>query len=124
VDAGRDFLTGVAASPGTISGTARVVLSEADFGRLQRGDILVCRATTPAWTPLFLVASGVVADTGGALSHAAIVAREFGTPAVLGTKVATRTMLDGARYVVDGSEGRVYLEPAAGARSTAREMAP
>ena len=78
-----------------------------DFKTLQRGDILVCQATDPAWTPLFALAAGVVAETGGRLSHAAIVAREYGIPAVLGGPGATARIADGARLHVDGTAGRV-----------------
>ena len=105
--ASGDELTGVAASPGAASGPARVIAGPADFKTLQRGDILVCRATDPAWTPLFTLAAGVVAETGGRLSHAAIVAREYGIPAVLGVPGATTRIADGAHVSVDGRAGRV-----------------
>ena len=105
--ASGDELTGVAASPGTATGPARVVAGPDDFKTLQRGDILVCQATDPAWTPLFTLAAGVVAETGGRLSHAAIVAREYGIPAVLGVPGATARIADGARLRVDGTAGRV-----------------
>ena len=98
---------GTAASPGAVTGPARVVAGPADFKRLREGDILVCRATDPAWTPLFALAAGVVAETGGRLSHAAIVAREYGIPAVLGVPGATVRIADGARISVDGTAGRV-----------------
>ena len=102
-----DGLMGTAASPGAVTGPARVVAGPADFKRLREGDILVCRATDPAWTPLFALAAGVVAETGGRLSHAAIVAREYGIPAVLGVPGATARIADGARINVDGTAGRV-----------------
>ena len=102
-----DGLVGTAASPGAATGPARVVAGPADFKRLREGDILVCRATDPAWTPLFALAAGVVAETGGRLSHAAIVAREYGIPAVLGVPGATVRIADGARISVDGTAGRV-----------------
>lgn len=98
---------GVAASPGRATGRARVVSGPADFTRLERGDVLVCRATDPAWTPLFALAGGIVAETGGRLSHAAIVAREYAIPAVLGVAGATTRITDGARITVDGGTGRV-----------------
>ena len=104
--------TGVAASPGRATGTARVITGPADFRRLQPGDVLVCRATDPAWTPLFAMASAVVAETGGRLSHAAIVAREYSIPAVLGVTAATTRLEDGQSVTVDGSAGRV--SPVAG----------
>ena len=99
--------TGVPASPGRATGTARVINGPADFRHLQAGDVLVCRATDPAWTPLFALAGAVVAETGGRLSHAAIVAREYSIPAVLGVSAATARIPDGQRVVVDGTAGRV-----------------
>ena len=106
-----DVLQGTAASPGRATGTARVVSGPADFARLESGDVLVCATTTPAWTPLFAAAGALVTDTGGILSHAAIVAREYGLPAVVGCDVATRAIKDGARVEVDGSAGRVRVTP-------------
>ncbi|MBI5515308.1 MAG: phosphoenolpyruvate synthase [Deltaproteobacteria bacterium] len=100
-------LTGTAGSPGVASGPARVILTVEDSSRLQPGDVLVCPYTDPTWTPLFSLASAVVSDTGGPLSHAAIVAREYGIPAVLGTEVGTRALKDGERVVVDGGAGEV-----------------
>jgi rifampicin phosphotransferase len=81
----------------------------ADFGRMRPGDVLVAGITTPAWTPLFPMASGVVTDVGGPLSHSSIVAREYGIPAVLGTAVATRRITDGSSIHVDGDAGTVTL---------------
>jgi pyruvate,water dikinase len=101
---------GNAASAGTITGTARVILSLDDGHRLQQGEILVCPATMPAWTPLFAIASAVITDQGGTLSHTAIVAREYGIPAVVGTKVATSLVKDGQTITVDGTAGTVKLE--------------
>ena len=83
-------IKGVGASKGTYRGRARLIDSIEDAALLQPGEVLVCRATTPAWTPLFGVAGAVVTNAGGALSHTAIVAREFGIPAVLGTQTARR----------------------------------
>lgn len=74
---------------------------------MRPGDILVARITTPAWTPLFALASGVVTDVGGPLSHSSIVAREYHIPAVLGTGVATERIRSGQRIVVDGDAGLV-----------------
>ena len=76
---------------------------------MQPGDVLVASITTPAWTSLFAMASAVVTDVGGPLSHSSIVAREYGIPAVLGTNVATRRIPDGARVRVDGEAGTVTL---------------
>ena len=85
-----DVLKGVAASPGQVTAPARVLHGPEDFGQMQPGDVLVAEITTPAWTPLFAMAAGVVTDIGGPLSHGSIVAREYGIPAVLGTGVATQ----------------------------------
>ena len=102
-------LRGIGASAGQVTATARVLAGPADFARLQPGDVLVASITTPAWTPLFAMASAVVTDIGGPLSHSSIVAREYGIPAVLGTNVATRRIPDGARVRVDGDAGMVSL---------------
>lgn len=119
--AGEATLSGLAASAGVARGPARLVLGQEQFDRLRRGDVLVCPSTAPAWTPLFSLAAAVVTDIGGPLSHAAIVAREYGLPAVLGTGCATRVLRDGEPLEVDGSSGRVTRmggpteAPAAGA---------
>lgn len=104
---GATVLRGLSASPGVVSGRAVIVLGEDDFEKIKDGDILVCVASSPAWTLLFGRVSAVVADLGGPLSHAAIVAREFGIPAVLDTKCATTELREGATYVVDGTHGLV-----------------
>ncbi|MFG1917446.1 PEP/pyruvate-binding domain-containing protein [Micromonospora sp. NPDC048898] len=101
--------TGTPGSPGLATGPARVVRGPADFARVRPGDVLVCRTTDPAWTPLFGVVAAVVTETGGLLSHAAIVARELGLPAVLAVPDATTALPDGAPVRVDGSTGRVVL---------------
>jgi pyruvate,water dikinase len=103
----RDVLRGVPASPGRGRGPARLVNGPADFARFQSGDVLICRSTTVSWVPLFNMASGIVADVGGALSHAALVAREFGIPAVCGTGSALELLLDGEMVEVDGTAGTV-----------------
>lgn len=100
---------GTGASPGVYRGRARVIRSLAEAGRLGDGEILVCGVTAPTWTPYFAVAGAVVTDAGGALSHTAVVAREYGIPAVVGTRTGTRTIPDGALVEVDGSEGLVRL---------------
>ncbi len=105
--AGTELLRGLAASPGVVKGRAAIIMGEGDFGKLEDGDILVCVASNPAWTTLFGKASAVVADLGGPLSHAAIVAREFGIPAVLNTQTATQELQHGTWYVVDGTGGVV-----------------
>jgi pyruvate,water dikinase len=80
-----DVIRGIAASPGTVQGTARVVRTLEEASKLQQGDVMVCEMTVPTWVPLFATVSGMVADSGGVLSHCAIVAREFRLPAVVGT---------------------------------------
>ncbi len=102
-------LTGNPASAGTVQGIARIIITMDDADRLEPGDILVTRLTTPDWTPLFAVASAVVTDYGGALIHAAVVAREYGIPAVVGTGYATTTLHDGDLIEVDGAAGTVKV---------------
>ncbi|MCM1268359.1 MAG: PEP-utilizing enzyme [Bacteroidales bacterium] len=102
-----DVLTGVGGSSGEAVGRVCIVRGPEEFGKLEKGDILVCPYTDPEWTPLFKVASAVVADTGAALSHAAIVAREYGIPAVLGVGLATTRFHDGEMIRVNGSKGEV-----------------
>lgn len=103
----NDALSGTPGSHGAATARARIVRGPSDFASLRPGEILVCPFTDPAWTPLFTVAAGIVTETGGALSHAAIVAREYGIPAVLGVAGATNRITDGARVTVDGSAGTV-----------------
>jgi len=100
---------GMPGSPGRAHGTARVIAGPDDFHRLQPGDVLVAHTTTPAWTPLFNIASAAVTEVGGLFNHAAIVAREFGIPMVAGATDATHVITDGAPIVVDGSAGMVEL---------------
>jgi pyruvate,water dikinase len=102
-------LKGIGASPGSITGLARVIHGPGEFDQMRQGDILVARITTPAWTPLFALAAGVVTDVGGPLSHSSIVAREYHIPAVLGTGVATERLKSGQRVMVDGDKGTVTL---------------
>jgi len=104
------IINGNAASAGKVTATARVIMSLADADRLSHGEILVCPATMPPWTPLFAIASGVVTDHGGILSHTAIVAREYQIPAVIGTKVATSLIKDGQTITVDGTAGTIKME--------------
>jgi phosphohistidine swiveling domain-containing protein len=105
-----DIITGVAASPGQVQGTAKVVRSLVEASKLQQGDIMVCEMTVPTWVPLFATVSGIVADSGGILSHCAIVAREFHLPAVVGTHVGTTTIKDGMTVTVDGTRGLVRID--------------
>jgi pyruvate,water dikinase len=105
-----DVIRGVAASPGTVQGTARVVRTLEEASKLRRGDIMVCEMTVPTWVPLFATVSGVVADSGGVLSHCAIVAREFRLPAVVGTHVGTTLIRDGMTVTIDGAKGLVRID--------------
>jgi pyruvate,water dikinase len=102
-------VTGVAGSPGVVEGIARVVLSEEQFDGVQGGDILVCQMTNPAWQVLFGRIDGLVTDAGGFTAHPAVLAREYGIPAVVGTSVATARIRTGDRIRVDGSAGRVEI---------------
>jgi pyruvate,water dikinase len=104
-----DLLKGIAASPGQVTSQARVIHGPDEFAQMRPGDILVARITTPAWTPLFALAAGVVTDVGGPLSHSSIVAREYHIPAVLGTGVATERLSSGQRITVDGDAGTVLV---------------
>ena len=103
-------LRGIVGSSGVASGVARVVRSPDEFARVNPGDILVTRSTTPAWTPIFASVGGLVTDSGGVLSHTAIVAREYGLPAVVGTRYATRFIKDGQAVTVDAVRGLVHLQ--------------
>ena len=102
-------IAGVAASSGTYTGTARVLLGEADFDKLQPGDVLVCPTTSPAWSVLFPNVSALVTDAAAVLSHSAIIAREFRIPAVVGTGNATELLRDGQQVTVDGTAGTVEV---------------
>src|SRR5262249_46042677 len=107
--AAGDTLRGIGASPGRVDGVARVIHGPNEFDQMRQGDILVARITTPAWTPLFVLAAGVVTDVGGPLSHSSIVAPEYHIPAVLGTGVATERIHSGQRITVDGDSGVVTM---------------
>jgi pyruvate, water dikinase len=102
-------IKGFAASSGVAEGIARIVKSVDDIGRLRHGDILVCQITNPTWAPLFQRIAAAVSDIGGSMSHAAIVAREYGLPAVVGTGTATQAIKDGQRIRVDGGRGVVTI---------------
>jgi len=104
---GDALLRGTSGSPGVVEGLVRIVHEGAEFGKLLPGEVLVAPYTNPAWTPLFQRAVAVVVDTGGAASHAAIVAREYGIPAVMGTVDGTQRLVDGQRVRVDGDRGLV-----------------
>lgn len=102
-------IQGFAASSGRYTGKVRILRGQEDFGRLEPGEVLVCRTTTPVWTVLFPVAGAIVTDAGGILSHAATVAREYGRPCVVGSRTATHTLHDGDLVTVDGDQGTVVL---------------
>lgn len=105
--AGERVLRGVAGAPGVVAGRARVARTLAEADDLAPGEILVCPMTSPAWTPVFATAAAVVADAGGALSHTAIVAREYGIPCVVATRIACIEISDGEWIEVDGDAGEV-----------------
>ncbi len=109
-DQSSDTIKGFAASAGKVTAKACVLFGPEDFSKMRQGDVLVAVTTTPAWTPLFTMASAIVTDIGGPLSHSSIVAREYGIPAVLATGVATRRIREGQTITVDGSAGTVVLE--------------
>jgi phosphohistidine swiveling domain-containing protein len=102
-------LRGVAGSPGLVTGVARVIRAPEEFDRFHNGEILVAPLTNPVWTPLFAMAGGLVTEVGGILSHGAIVAREYGIPAVMSVAGATKQVRDGQRITVDGNKGLVYM---------------
>jgi pyruvate,water dikinase len=102
-------LEGYAVSPGQVTAPASIIRSPAEFDKMAPDTVLVCTTTTPAWTPLFAQAQGLVTDIGGALAHGSIVAREYGIPAVMGTGVATQRIKDGEIVRVDGDRGTVTL---------------
>jgi pyruvate,water dikinase len=101
-------LTGLAVSAGTVEGRARVILDMAGAD-LQAGDILVTAYTDPSWTPAFVAVSGLVTEVGGLMTHGAVIAREYGLPAVVGVQQATRLIRDGQRIRVHGTDGYVEL---------------
>ncbi|PQM45373.1 PEP-utilizing enzyme [Mycobacterium talmoniae] len=107
-------ISGAAVSPGVVEGTARLILDPEADEELKPGEILVCRTTDPSWASLMMVASALVIDIGGAISHGAIVARELGIPCVIGTRTGTQILRTGDRIRVDGERGAVeILAPAA-----------
>jgi pyruvate, water dikinase len=100
-------LKGFPAAKGVAEGPARVLTTVADMHQVQPGEILVCGGTTTEWTPVFGIIAGCVCDTGGGLSHAAIVSREYGIPCVVGTGTGTMAITTGERVRVDGARGTV-----------------
>ena len=108
-DAKEGELKGMAASPGLVEGPARVIFSPDQIGEIQQGEILVAPLTAPSWAPIFGKIQATVTDTGGMMSHAAIVCREYGLPAVTGTGFATTNIKTGQRIRVDGNNGVVTI---------------
>jgi pyruvate,water dikinase len=104
-----DVLRGAAASGGQVTGPARILRRPEEPAVFQPGDILVCVTATPAWTPLLSIAAGIITETGGTLSSAAIAARECGMPAVVGVRDATSRIQDGQVLSIDGARGVVFL---------------
>ena len=102
-------LRGVGACGGTASAKAAILTDVTESHKLAAGDVLVTRQTDPGWGPIFPLVSGLVIERGGMLSHGAIIAREFGIPAVVGVKDATRLIPHGATVLVDGSQGVVHV---------------
>ena len=108
IDAAETY-TGIGVSAGLATGKARVLLTPLDVNPSDRDYILVCPSTDPAWTPLFLHAVGLVMERGGILSHGAVVAREYGVPAVVNIPNATQRIVDGQMLQVDGNKGIVSI---------------
>ncbi len=104
-----DELRGTGASAGVARGRARIVRTQTDFGTVDSGDIIVCPSSNPSWVPLFAIAGGLITDTGGVLSHAAVVAREFALPAVVGVGQATTRIAADQLVEIDGTSGIVRL---------------
>ena len=102
-------INGLGGSPGVVEGIARVVLREDQFDDVRAGDILVCQMTNPAWVVLFTKIVGLVTDAGGTVSHPAVLSREFGIPAVVGTSVATQQIKNGDRVRINGTTGLVEI---------------
>jgi phosphoenolpyruvate synthase/pyruvate phosphate dikinase len=105
----KDELHGLPAAAGSAEGVARVVRGPDEFDKVKKGEIMVCVMTNPAWVVVFSKIAGAVTDTGGVLSHTAVVAREFGIPAVVGTVDATYRIQTGDRLRINGSTGVVQI---------------
>lgn len=108
-EAPEDEVRGLAASPGVVEDPARVVASPAEFDQAREGDIMVCKMTNPPWVVVFTRIKGLVTDAGGVLAHPAVVAREFGIPAVVGCLDATHRIKSGDRVRVNGMDGTVTI---------------
>ncbi len=105
----KEQLEGVGCSPGLVTGKARVIFDPSECTELEEGDVLVTTVTDPGWSPLFVTAGGLVMELGGTLSHGVIIAREYGIPAVVGVKNATKIVRTGQVITIDGNKGVVYL---------------
>jgi pyruvate,water dikinase len=114
VEATEGAVTGTPASPGRYTGPVRVVMGEHEFAKIRPGDVVVCPVTSPVWSVVFPTMGALVTDSGGILSHPAIIAREHAIPAVVGTGNGTDVLRDGQRVTVDGGTGRVELARAGG----------
>jgi pyruvate,water dikinase len=114
-------VSGIGGSPGVVEGIARVVLTEDQFDEVRAGDILVCQMTNPAWVVLFTKIVGLVTDAGGTVSHPAVLSREFGIPAVIGSSVATQQIRSGDRIRVDGTRGVVEILETSGPKAPTPE---
>jgi pyruvate,water dikinase len=108
-DSDERELRGVAASPGKVTGLARVITGPEQLHDIQDGEILVCRVTAPSWAPVFSRVKAAVSDVGGIMAHTAIVSREYGLPAVVGTGFGTQQIKTGQLIEVDGYQGVVRI---------------
>jgi pyruvate,water dikinase len=104
-----DILEGTPVSKGRVKGKVKIILDPSEFGKFQEGEILIAPRTDVGWTPLFFTAKALVMDIGNVLSHGAVIAREYGLPAVVNVKDASKILKDGQEIVVDGEEGKVYI---------------
>lgn len=104
------ILKGIPASAGVAKGKVRIILDPSENSKMRKGDILVVPITNPLFTPVIIKASAIVTDLGGALSHSAVVARELGIPAIVGTKKATKILKDDTLITIDGKKGIVYAK--------------
>jgi len=102
-------LYGVCGSPGVAEGNVKVIWTEAELSKIEKGDILVAPTTSPSWTPVFAILGGVIVDRGASLSHAAIVGREYGVPVVMNVFEGTAKLKDGMRVRIDANMGTVFI---------------
>ena len=104
-----DILEGTPVSKGRVKGKVKIILDPSEFGKFEEGEILVAPRTDVGWTPLFFTAKALVMDIGNVLSHGAVIAREYGLPAVVNVKDASKILKDGQEIVIDGEEGKIYI---------------